>query len=433
MQHQHYRCCHFKQTRIALFILILIILLLSTDIIYITEYPFLQLETNIDNELSELVNEFGNHHNNTSQQIKSFNISVEHEINTFLQTQKHNIILDLPLAQSQAIYQDYYNVFCNGCDFAPIWSIVTSICQNELDFSMFLVGANYGDGIKNVLTACSETNSTINPNIYAFEAIPQIYHQLARKYNNTNLFKNAKNVRTFNNAISNEHNKSVKVYSDGGGIGGVHKHVSDSKLRAQSPVYNQSSRGFVKTLTFDYVLHNLHDYKTVDYVLIDVEGFEVNVVWGMKLEDNYMKFPMIQIELGGTWMDPIRHSTDWTQGNLTKYLHSFGYDLFLLGGDKSWTEWVDKEYGFDVRGKSKLLRVYPEMFMKKSMLKGDSGYSLFGQEYVQGNLLVVHLEYIRQEFKDILFKLIRNLQIEMFNHMKYVNYTQPGTHGNCLF
>eukprot|EP01084_Bolivina_argentea_P311643 539469_1 len=333
----------------------------------------------------------------------SFNISDTKQIDLFLQSQTENIILNLPSIQSQQIYCKYYNVFCNGCDFGPIYSIANTLCANNMEFSMFIVGANYGQATKNVLNACSDGNKNIHPHIYAFEAIPYIYESFNNKYHKT------KNIRIYNNAVSDKYNQNIEVYSDlKDGRGGVNSdHLTNET----------ESGGFVRTTTFDHILQIDHKNDIVDYVLIDVEGYEVNVVKGMKLEENYKKFPMFQIELGGTWAD-TRHSTYWSQGDMVSYLDSIGYDLFLLGGDKSWTEWVDKEYGFDVRGKSKLLRVYPEMFMKKSMLKGDSGYSLFGQEYVQGNLLVVHLEYIRQEFKDILFKLIRNLQIEMFNHMK---------------
>ena len=348
----------------------------------------------------------------------SFNIRSPTQINQYLTTYKssNQIIMDLAKKTSRDIYMNYHNMFCNGCDFGPLWSITKALCTNNLNFSMFIVGANYGGSTNNILTACQEAiNTTINPNIYAFEAIPEIFAAFKQKFTNPNKYKNTKNLHVFNNALSNENNKSVPVVSDLGGGGGLHSGYKEDKMLP---------RGMVETMTFDYILKHQHNGKTVDYVLIDVEGFEVNVVWGMKLEENYMKFPMFQIELGGTWVDE-RHSTDWTQGDIAKYLEGLGYDLFLMGGDKSWTHFIGNGDVIDIRGCPKLLRVYSEMFYDKRVMRGDTGGCIQGFEYVQGNLMAVHLEYVRDEIKEVIYGKLRELQLEVFKHMEVVNYTQP--------
>eukprot|EP01084_Bolivina_argentea_P034331 63536_1 len=347
---------------------------------------------------------------------KAFNISNDEEINIFLQSQTNKIILDVPNSVSNQIYFNYYNMFCNGCDFAPIWLIVTALCAENLHFSMFVVGANYGGSTKNVLNACLQVNRNMHPTIYAFEAIPEIYAKFIYRIHQ---FNNSENVYTFNNALSNEYNKSVEVHSNLGGGGGIHNNYRTDVM---------ISRGYVQTTTFDHVLHYKHNNNIVDYVIIDVEGFEVNVIKGMKLETNYMKFPMIQIELGGTWVD-ARHATNWTQRDISQYLESLGYILFLLGGDRSYDFWIDKNYGFDIRGIAKLLRIYSNLF-DVNIMRGDNGRCPKGQEYVQGNLLSVHIEYIRKDIKNVMYNKLKELQLETFNHMKYVNYSQPGVNNN---
>ena len=358
-------------------------------------------------------------------QIKPFNISDIAEIDRFVASQSGNVIMDIPKSTSAQIYHDYFNMFCNGCDFGPIWFMTHSLCAHHLNFSMFIVGANYGDSITNVLRSCAEVTPRgepmINPSIYAFEAVPEIFQKLKDTmfmviFQTLPRFPNSSNLRLFQNAVSDINGSSVEVHSDLGGGGGLHSEYKSKEM---------TSRGFVDTVTFDWVLHDVHSNEVVDYVLIDVEGFEVNVVRGMNLEQNVHKFPMFQVELGGTWVDG-RHSTDWTQGDLAEYLENLGYDLFLLGGDKSWNQHIDKKYGFDVRGNPKMLRVYSEMWRNGGTLRCSSGSCHNGSQYVQGNLLAVNLKFVRMEIRDVMASILRQLQMETFNHMKFVGFRQPG-------
>eukprot|EP01083_Nonionella_stella_P182753 658407_1 len=144
----------------------------------------------------------------------------------------------------------------------------------------------------------------LSQSIYAFEAIPQIYEKLKANFNGSAAtFTNQ--LRIFNNAVSDTNGQMVEVHSDLKGRGGLHNEFE--------------SRGLVKTITFDYVMKHHHGHQIVDYVVIDVEGWEEHVLRGMTLEQNYKQFPMFQVELGGTWVDK-RHSGNWTQADLTEYL-----------------------------------------------------------------------------------------------------------------
>ena len=71
----------------------------------------------------------------------------------------------------------------------------------------------------------------------------------------------------------------------------------------------------------------------VNYVLIDVEGKEPNVIRGMGLETNRQMFPLFQYELGGTWSDSRHDPGQWGQYGVAMYLKALGYALYLMGGD----------------------------------------------------------------------------------------------------
>ena len=73
----------------------------------------------------------------------SYNISNKDEMgNVFTFANTDDIVLNLPMTVSRDIYMNYYNVFCNGCDFGPLWSMMESLCSNNLSLSIFIVGAN---------------------------------------------------------------------------------------------------------------------------------------------------------------------------------------------------------------------------------------------------------------------------------------------------
>eukprot|EP00494_Astrolonche_serrata_P023548 UN23806 len=98
----------------------------------------------------------------------------------------------------------------------------------------------------------------------------------------------------------------------------------------------------LQTYTIDYALHEFDTnkaFKMVDYVVLDAGGTQVEALLGMNLEDNSQFFPMISIELGGTWINPTLHKNMWSQGDMARYLESLGYELYLMGGlDRSEAE-----------------------------------------------------------------------------------------------
>ncbi len=71
----------------------------------------------------------------------------------------------------------------------------------------------------------------------------------------------------------------------------------------------------------------------VDYLAIDVEGFEGRVIRGLRLESNAARFPCFQYELGGTWCGNRHAGEKWGERDAALHLLEHGYDLYLIGKD----------------------------------------------------------------------------------------------------
>lgn len=107
----------------------------------------------------------------------------------------------------------------------------------------------------------------------------------------------------------------------------------------------------------------------VDYVLIDVEGKEPNVIRGIKLDSMRHVFPVFQYELGGTWTDSRHDENQWSQYGVAMYLKALGYKLFLIGAKNNLPE---------------LLEVEPEFFRI---------FCHRPEAYVDGNMLALHRSF----------------------------------------
>jgi len=184
-----------------------------------------------------------------------------------------------------------------------------------------------------------------------------------------------KNIVIHNYVVSETHGNKLEVKSDLSGRGGVFKQWK------QAP--EMISRGYMNTTSFDYQIKILN-ISTVDFAIIDVEGHEVEVILGMNLEKNYMSFPMLQVELGGTWVDD-RHTSIWRQGDMARYLSSIGYSIYLMGWDWEKTQ------------QPCLLKIHPNIFDDGFFLRGDGQRD--NRFYVQGNLLAIYHEYVREPFR----------------------------------
>lgn len=124
--------------------------------------------------------------------------------------------------------------------------------------------------------------------------------------------------------------------------------------------------------------------RKIDYTVLDVEGHEIEVTIGMDLENNRHLFPIIQVELGGTWIDPDRSSMRMTQSEYIHYLNSFGYDVYLMGQLEDDAKHLT----------GALLPINDAIIRNACTHKGSNGLC-----YVQGNLVAVHPEHIREDLR----------------------------------
>ena len=128
-----------------------------------------------------------------------------------------------------------------------------------------------------------------------------------------------------------------------------------------------------------------------DYVVIDVEGHELKVIEGMNLEKNYKNYPMLQIEVGGTWVDPTRSAMSMFQSEFVDMMISdLGYKVFLMG-EKS--------------NEPVYLPLTKQMVRDSCQYKGNSKCPLC---YLDGNLLAIHPSHVRKDIVSHVYENIKN-------------------------
>lgn len=119
------------------------------------------------------------------------------------------------------------------------------------------------------------------------------------------------------------------------------------------------------------------------FIIIDTEGHEPKVIRGMRLhlQENQIRFPLFQFELGGTWAPrDNRHGNDpWTQKDTVLHLQECGYLTFLVGDDN----WLLVDW----------------RFFEAEAVQRDEGFGPF----VQGNVLALHREFTPLDLKDKIF------------------------------
>jgi len=146
---------------------------------------------------------------------------------------------------------------------------------------IFDVGANIGEYSGKIL----EYNSDLN--IQCFEPIPDTFKQLSLRH------KDAKNVTLNNFAFSDVlGSRSMYEYGKLNGTNSLEKHpdlISDNTNRIETTL--QTIDHFCEVNKIDFV----------DYLKIDVEGHEVNVLKGAKKMIQEKKIGSLQLEYNYLW------------------------------------------------------------------------------------------------------------------------------------
>ena len=229
------------------------------------------------------------------------------------------------------------NSYGNKCDFKMLPLLLREGCGEE-KLNFIVSGMNEGQLTDVLLKSCSSAY------VHGFEIQSKVYEGLLLKY------ASSKNVFVNNMALSNRKGElPVTGSGEGAGVYNTFRNITHWNTKTTVPSIN---------------LAQYHPDNKFDLVVIDVEGHEPEVIQGMQLELNFLRYPIIMYELGGTWADS-RHSSSWTQYHMAMYLDQLGYGLYLLGCEDVLP--VDKT------------------FFNSSELLQDEGFGPF----IQGNVIAV--------------------------------------------
>jgi FkbM family methyltransferase len=186
-----------------------------------------------------------------------------------------------------------------------------SIAKSQIKSNATLVdvGAFRGNWTDYVLTQISGFNQ---PKMVLFEPNPDNYIFLRNKYFKSN------NIEIFNCLVSNN-DESIDYYQL--------KHQDPSVMGMSGCVSRNIYKDYlynilqIKSVKLDTIFKN----QTIDYLKIDTEGFELEVMKGCSnlLLNQNIKF--IQFEYGGTYKD-----NDITLNNVINFLSKYKYYIYNL-------------------------------------------------------------------------------------------------------
>jgi FkbM family methyltransferase len=137
------------------------------------------------------------------------------------------------------------------------------------------VGANIGEYSKKLSAKFPQSH------IYSFEALPSTFAILEKN------LSGIKNITSINKALGSKQEERT-IFTDGPGSG-LTSFYSFGKNQTES---------IVSVITLDQFCQE-HQIKTIDFLKIDVEGFEMEVLKGAKKMIDSKKILNIQFEFGG--------------------------------------------------------------------------------------------------------------------------------------
>lgn len=177
---------------------------------------------------------------------------------------------------------------------------------------VFDVGANTGDWTQEVL------NQGHDVEIHLFEPIPNVYQKLLR--NLADKMPSGK-IIPFNLALGHkEEVKTFYYYEDLSVLSTFYRRVEVEKQGNFNP-----PKSFpVVTTTIDIYCQQ-QEIKRINFLKIDVEGGELDVLYGAKHFLETGRIDYLQFEYGGTYLDSQR-----TLKEAFEYLQKFRYSIFKI-------------------------------------------------------------------------------------------------------
>lgn len=195
-----------------------------------------------------------------------------------------------------------YEIFANGVFEDGVLKLIKSELRKS---DIFLdVGANIGQHSIYASFFCKH--------VYAFEPIQRIFDQCNKSIFENNIF----NISTYNYALG-EKSESIPIWS------------SESNMGASSLMFsnNRKIEQYVKVEKLDSIYEKIGIEK-IDFIKIDVEGYEWNVLQGLRgvIKNNK---PKILLEFA--WAHQ-KNSRDIPQ-NIYDFLIENNYHIYNIGSD----------------------------------------------------------------------------------------------------
>jgi FkbM family methyltransferase len=255
-----------------------------------------------------------------------------------------------------------------------------------------VAGLNHGFLLKELLKCLSPSSYTA----YGFEI-----DSLNLKQANGTFGENP-DVHLLQMGVSNQ--SAVMSVGGRGQISGLYDEAAVAEELGKSFNFPTRQNKKSRDLNLDVRTISLEEFtkskglSRVDYLTIDVEGHETNVIQGMQLTSrvNQKKFPFFQMELGGTWIvsDPRHPKGSWTQYETISFLEKLGYSFYLIG--------------------MRVLLPVESQFFRFGPMKGH-------KHIIQGNLLIIHKEFGDPFIVDYLLKNFGSLATvsEILSSVKY--------------
>lgn len=178
-------------------------------------------------------------------------------------------------------------------------------------YVVFDVGANVGDWTAEVL------NQGHDVEVHLFEPIPHVYKKLIQNLDKQLIFNNL-------GVGKKEEVKTFYYYEPNPMLSTFYRRVDVEKQGWLNPPKEIT----VLTTTIDNYCQR-HDIKRINFLKIDVEGGELDVLYGARYFLETGRIDYLQFEYGGTYID-----SKTTLKQAFEYLQKFRYSIFKILPDR---------------------------------------------------------------------------------------------------